>query len=546
MHSLCFQISDWTLVVEENKLYRQGRSVAVEPRLVNLLSFLAQSPGAVFGREELIEHVWSGAIVTDQVVTQSIFELRKVLKDGRADCDRFIVTVPKRGYTLVAETRVLSPEEATRLKCEGLSSTTVIANQDDPVVMDADDETAVATENVDDIAIFPAAPLTRAVTNFSKHCEIEQRKHDKELTFFQRYKLHIFDVFLLLALIVVIVLCSYSKKVPDITKTMDISAIEFSYRDGRNSTSHDNALADGISRKLMADVLTLGKYQVKLKKIAFTTGILPGKSVIVSIGTQQGQSYLTVKYRNNTSGNIVFSRQYLVSDEHLHPSLRQASQDLMEVLAIAPSVPQLDFLMQDLPTNAEQLTKLILANHYLNQLDLVVFNQGIALLDQLALADPDNGLVLAEKYIAYSVLAALNPQLDLVDAQSLARQQLVQAYPQMLAEVNNNMSSRKLPVRVYEAFALLAMHTGETAQAKVHLAQAGLLRKSTLFYVIQGKFAELDGDLNLAGDSYTQAFYIDTSLETYKLCQNLDFYSNIETIAHFMYRAVNPLTIKLL
>ncbi|MGC3835091.1 winged helix-turn-helix domain-containing protein [Moritella viscosa] len=79
MNGLCFQISNWILIVEENKLYRQGREVTVEPRLVNLLSFLALSPSEVFGREELIEHIWDGAIVSDQVVTQSIFELRKIL-----------------------------------------------------------------------------------------------------------------------------------------------------------------------------------------------------------------------------------------------------------------------------------------------------------------------------------------------------------------------------------------------------------------------------------------------------------------------------------
>ncbi|MCG3748426.1 hypothetical protein EXA20_15650 [Vibrio cincinnatiensis] len=56
----CFQINDWTLSVDENKLYRQNREVSVEPRLINLLYFLAKNAGEVFCREELIEHVWGG------------------------------------------------------------------------------------------------------------------------------------------------------------------------------------------------------------------------------------------------------------------------------------------------------------------------------------------------------------------------------------------------------------------------------------------------------------------------------------------------------
>ncbi|MGU3842475.1 winged helix-turn-helix domain-containing protein, partial [Vibrio diabolicus] len=102
MVGVYFQINDWVLSVDENKLYRQDREVTVEPRLINLLHFLAEHANEVFNREELIQYVWAGAIVTDQVVTQSIFELRKLLRDGREENTSYVITVPKRGYKLVA------------------------------------------------------------------------------------------------------------------------------------------------------------------------------------------------------------------------------------------------------------------------------------------------------------------------------------------------------------------------------------------------------------------------------------------------------------
>uniref|UniRef100_UPI00308097DD winged helix-turn-helix domain-containing protein n=1 Tax=Vibrio cholerae TaxID=666 RepID=UPI00308097DD len=46
-----------------HKHFRQDREVSAEPRLINLLHFLAEHAGEVFGREELIQHVWDGAIV---------------------------------------------------------------------------------------------------------------------------------------------------------------------------------------------------------------------------------------------------------------------------------------------------------------------------------------------------------------------------------------------------------------------------------------------------------------------------------------------------
>ena len=101
MSESVFEIHDWTLSVDDNMLCRPDREVYLEPRLVNLLRFLASNAGTVFGRDCLINEVWDGAEVTDQVVTQSIFELRKILKDGRTDATDYIVTVPKRGYKLV-------------------------------------------------------------------------------------------------------------------------------------------------------------------------------------------------------------------------------------------------------------------------------------------------------------------------------------------------------------------------------------------------------------------------------------------------------------
>lgn len=102
-----YQINDWILIVEENRLAKGRKSVTLEPRLVNLLGFLAAHPQQVFSRDALIEQVWSGAFVTEQVVTQSIFELRKILKDGDSEAPAFISTVPKRGYRLVASVMLL-------------------------------------------------------------------------------------------------------------------------------------------------------------------------------------------------------------------------------------------------------------------------------------------------------------------------------------------------------------------------------------------------------------------------------------------------------
>ncbi len=194
MVGICFQINDWTLVIEENKLYRQDREVSVEPRLINLLRFLAQHSGEVFCRDELIKHVWDGAFVTDQVVTQSIFELRKVLRDGRLDNTRYLVTVPKRGYKLVAETKQIRLEDTPYWKpCDTFTSTEADENQNHNVELN----TAEQEKEQDETAqlSFPAGPLTRAVTNISNQVSNEKKKQGESFSFLHRWKLLAFDFF---------------------------------------------------------------------------------------------------------------------------------------------------------------------------------------------------------------------------------------------------------------------------------------------------------------------------------------------------------------
>jgi len=95
-------IGEWLVTPAINQISRQGRQLTLEPRLIDLLVYFAHHPDEVLSRDELIEHVWTRNVVTNHVVTQSISELRKSLKDGDEGSPEYIVTVPKRGYKLAA------------------------------------------------------------------------------------------------------------------------------------------------------------------------------------------------------------------------------------------------------------------------------------------------------------------------------------------------------------------------------------------------------------------------------------------------------------
>ncbi|MFO7304416.1 MAG: tetratricopeptide repeat protein [Gammaproteobacteria bacterium] len=85
-----------------NRIVRDGESIKVDPRSMEVLQLLASRPGHVFSQTEIERAVWSNVIVTPNSVYQSIAQLRRALSDD-ANNPRYIKTIPRKGYQLIAE-----------------------------------------------------------------------------------------------------------------------------------------------------------------------------------------------------------------------------------------------------------------------------------------------------------------------------------------------------------------------------------------------------------------------------------------------------------
>jgi TolB-like protein/DNA-binding winged helix-turn-helix (wHTH) protein len=96
-----FFIGEWQVSPHEGTLSQDGNTVRLEPRAMEVLVYLASRHGEVVSRSDLENRVWTGMLVTDDAVTSAIIKLRKALGDNAKD-PRFIATVPKRGYQLIA------------------------------------------------------------------------------------------------------------------------------------------------------------------------------------------------------------------------------------------------------------------------------------------------------------------------------------------------------------------------------------------------------------------------------------------------------------
>ncbi|MEM6326241.1 MAG: winged helix-turn-helix domain-containing protein [Bacteroidota bacterium] len=87
-----------------NRVTVRGAAVSVEPRVMAVLTYLAQRPGQVVSRDELLDAVWTGVIVNEDALTRAVSEMRKLFGDDPRE-PAVVQTIRGRGYRLIAPVR---------------------------------------------------------------------------------------------------------------------------------------------------------------------------------------------------------------------------------------------------------------------------------------------------------------------------------------------------------------------------------------------------------------------------------------------------------
>jgi DNA-binding winged helix-turn-helix (wHTH) protein len=108
-----FRIGDWLVEAQSHRLIRAGHpehSVRIEPKAMQVLVYLARHAGLVVQKDQVVQEVWEGTFVTDEVLTNAVWELRKALGDDPKN-PKFIETIPRKGYRLVAAVRPVDETE---------------------------------------------------------------------------------------------------------------------------------------------------------------------------------------------------------------------------------------------------------------------------------------------------------------------------------------------------------------------------------------------------------------------------------------------------
>src|SRR6266568_2554144 len=101
------------LSICERVLRRDGQVLPLGDRALDILTYLADRPGEVIAKQELIDHVWSDVTVEEGSLRVHVAAIRKALGDGQFG-NRYIANIKGRGYSFVGTVAPLTGNTESR------------------------------------------------------------------------------------------------------------------------------------------------------------------------------------------------------------------------------------------------------------------------------------------------------------------------------------------------------------------------------------------------------------------------------------------------
>jgi len=107
LSAMLYRFDTFELDLDRGELRDADRPVAVEPQVFALLALLIENRDRLVSRDELIEKVWDGRVVSEAALSSRIKVARQALSDD-GKTQRYIRTVHRRGFRFVADVKAVS------------------------------------------------------------------------------------------------------------------------------------------------------------------------------------------------------------------------------------------------------------------------------------------------------------------------------------------------------------------------------------------------------------------------------------------------------
>jgi DNA-binding winged helix-turn-helix (wHTH) protein/pimeloyl-ACP methyl ester carboxylesterase len=104
---MVYHFGSFELDSDRFELRHDGKPCPLEPQVFDLLRYLIESRDHVVTRDELLEAVWAGRIVSDSTLSSRVKAVRQAIGDSGGE-QKWIQTVHGRGFRFIGIVRVVS------------------------------------------------------------------------------------------------------------------------------------------------------------------------------------------------------------------------------------------------------------------------------------------------------------------------------------------------------------------------------------------------------------------------------------------------------
>lgn len=492
------RVGEWLVTPSVNQISRPGRQLTLEPRLIDLLMYFARHPGEVLSRDELIDNIWMRNIVTSHVVTQSISELRKSLRDGGDSNAEYIITVPKRGYQLTAAVTWLDESD---IKDETQVPLDATAPEIAPVV----------PTQKPSVQAPPTQKNRRWFANFWTQC-----------------------AFLLsLGVLIAMVLLTIVRPHPQVTRShllLNPRDIDVRFEPGSscNNWVSQQSYAIGLGTLITTSLNTYSTFMVHDKtNYNVNEPSSSGKTLTISFVNQRHyraqQCFMSVLLVDNADASTMLDKRYFVTDSNLVSIQSDLFDSLSSVLAQPwPEEMQKQLTRLKLP-EAQSLAQFYQALQLVSIGDAPSLNKASTLLDSIIKSSPDFSYAFAQKTMVDVLRQSQQP----FDNQQLAALNEELTRVEQMPEIQNSAV-------LYRIKAIDYLSKGHVDNAYDAINKSIALEMSWLNYVLLGKAYEMKGESRLAADAYITAFNLRPGENTLYWIQNGVFQTSIEKIVPYL------------
>ena len=99
-----FLFRDCVLDPERRELTRASEAIAVGPQVFDVLMHLIRNRDRVVSKDDLLDAVWSGRIVSESTITSHINAVRKAIGDAGNE-QQLVRTIPRKGFRFIGEVK---------------------------------------------------------------------------------------------------------------------------------------------------------------------------------------------------------------------------------------------------------------------------------------------------------------------------------------------------------------------------------------------------------------------------------------------------------